>query len=183
MHKYLFIFFNKLKISHFAYRINSLFFFHFYKKYSFNKLAVRINGFISFIVEPILIVDRWELAYRRFATNIVLGVAFARRRVATAEHAFRLLHSVAFDQRCYANVISATSLSSTFRIGGLTIDTVFLAVYRRRVPRAVISPSRTISPLDATFLFPFRLCYASFNYAAAMWLCAICSSARKCHSK
>lgn len=55
------------------------------------------------------------------------GVAFARRRVATAEHTFRLLHSVAFDQRRYANVISATSLSSTFRIGGLTIDTVFFS--------------------------------------------------------
>lgn len=85
----------------------------------------------------------------------ILYWAFACRRVATIEHTFQLLHSVAFDQRWYANVISATSLSSTFRIGGLTIDTVFLAAHGRRVPRAIISPSRTISPLDATFLFPF----------------------------
>lgn len=54
-------------------------------------------------------------------------VAFACRRVATAEHTFRLLHLAAFDQRCYVNVISATSLSSTFRIDRLTIDTVFFS--------------------------------------------------------
>lgn len=108
------------------------------------------------------------------------GVAFARRRVATAEYTFRLLHSVAFDQQRYANVISATSLSSTFCIGGLMIDIVFLAAYRRRVPRAIISPSRTISPLDATFLFPFDY-FALFNCTTAFWSCAICSSVRKCH--
>lgn len=50
------------------------------------------------------VVDRWEPAHRRAATSIVLGVAFARRRVATAEHTFRLLHSTSHSKHSRATL-------------------------------------------------------------------------------
>lgn len=60
-----------------------------------------------------------------------------------------------------------------------SIPFFFLAAHRRRVPRAIISPSRTISPLDATFLFPFD---STSPRLIVFWLCATSSSARKFHS-
>lgn len=58
----------------------------------------------------------------------------------------------------------------------------FLAAYGRRVPLAIVSPSRTISPLDATFLFPFDSTSPRLIVPRCSGYARFDSSARKFHS-